>query len=206
MQILREALRLALNTSLSNRQIGQMLGLSYNTVIRYRTLAREKDLPWSAIESMDDTALEHALRTARHRWSSKRLPDWAHVHQEMQLRDVTLQLLWEEYRLANPDDAYAYSQFTQLYRDFVGKLDLTMRQAHRAGECVYVDFAGRTVPWTDPVTGAERQAQVFVGVLGCSNYTFVYAVPSQSVLDWIDAHNRMLAFFGACRRSSCRTI
>lgn len=125
MQILREALRLALNTSLSNRQIGQMLGLSYNTVIRYRTLAREKDLPWSAIESMDDTALEHALRTARHRWSSKRLPDWAHVHQEMQLRDVTLQLLWEEYRLANPDDAYAYSQFTQLYRDFVGKLDLT---------------------------------------------------------------------------------
>lgn len=196
MNKLREAVRLALDTSMSNRQIGRTLGLSHNTIGRYRQRVRERDLGWATIREMDDTEIEALLRSTRFRVETKCMPDWAFVHQEMQQRHVTLQLLWEEYCLANPGCAYGYSQFTHYYREYVGKLDLTMRQNHRAGECVFVDFAGRTVPYYNVLTDEERRAQIFLGVLGCSNHAFVCAVPSQSLACWIEAHNKMFAFFG----------
>jgi transposase len=192
----REALRLILTTSLSNRMIGRSVRLSHNTVNRYRRLVNELPIDWEAVNGLDDTDVEAILKSKRFRVESKHMPDWAGVHREMQYRDVTLQLLWEDYRLANPGNAYAYSQFTHYYRQYVGKLDMAMRQTHRAGECVYVDFAGRTVPYFDPASDEAKQAQVFVGALGCSNYAFVYALRSQSLVDWIEAHNRMYQFFG----------
>jgi len=192
----REALRLIKTTNLSDRQIGRILGMSHNTVKKYRAISLEHDLEWERIKEMDDTEIESFLKSKRSRLQSKYQPDYVYVHQEMHKKHVTLQLLWEEYRLANPENAYSYSQFTYYYREYVGKLDRSMRQTHRAGECVFVDFAGRTVTYYDSDTGEEKTAQIFIGVLGCSNYTFVYAVPSQKLPHWIDAHNRMYQFFG----------
>ncbi|MDH5648560.1 MAG: IS21 family transposase [Gammaproteobacteria bacterium] len=192
----RECLRLIMTTHRTNGEIAKLIGVSTNTVRRYRLIIEKTNLSWTAVNDLDDTAIEFLLKTKRFRIETKHVPDWASVHRELQLPHVTLQLLWEEYRLSFPDNTYSYSQFTHYYRQFVRKLDVTMRQTHRAGECVFVDFAGSTIPYINLETGEELRAQIFVGVLGASNYTFAYAVRSQSTPDWIDAHNRMYRFFG----------
>lgn len=190
----RETLRFILTTHFGNRKIGRCVQLSHNTVGRYREIVGKLPLDWAAIDEMDDAEIEGLLKTKRFRIESKHMPDWAYIHHEMQYPHMTLQLMWEEYSIVNPGNAYAYSQFTHYYREYVGKIDISMRQDHRAGECVFVDFAGRTVPYME--SGEVKRAQVFVGTLGCSNYSFVYAVRSQSLPDWIEAHNRMYQFFG----------
>jgi transposase len=106
----------------------------------------------------------------------------------------TLSQLWEEYRLINPDDAFSYSQFTYHYAKFRKTVDVTMRMTHRPGECVFVDFAGLTIPWKD--NDVERKAHIFVAVSGASNCTYSLACRDQSTESWIDAHNKMFAFFG----------
>jgi len=196
MNIQREVLRHILLSGMSNRMIGRIKGISHNTVKRYRNIVAHRKLDWDAIEEMDDTKIESLLQTKRYRIESKRMPNYGAIHKHLQDPHVTLQLEWEDYCLANPGYAYSYSQFTHYYREYVGKLDITMRQNHRAGEIVFIDFAGRTIPYKDAETGEKRNAQIFVGVLGCSNYTFVCAVPSQSISDFIDAHNRMFLYFG----------
>jgi len=124
-------------------------------------------------------------------------PDWAQIHQEMRRKGVTLFLLWQEYK-ANQPDGFNYSWFCQHFRDWCGRLDAVMRQEHLAGEKCFVDYAGHTMPVTDRHTGEIRQAQIFVGVMGASNYTFAEATWSQSLPDWIGSHVRMLNYFGAC--------
>ena len=121
---------------------------------------------------------------------SRRLPDWSAVHRELRRKGVTLFLLWQEYKAAHPDDGYQYSQFCQRYRQWAGTLDVCMRQEHKAGERLFVDWAGQTVAVTDPTTGAVRQAQIFVAALGASNYTYAEATWTQSLPDWIAAHIR----------------
>ncbi len=195
MNKLRETLRYILTLDMSNRMIGRTLKISHNTVGRYRRLLATLKLNWSDIDIMDDKALMSVLKIERQYVNANCMPDWNAVHREMQQPHVTLQLLWEDYCLANPSYAYSYSQFTHYYRQHVKRLDITMRQSHRAGECVYVDFCGRTVPYFDVPLGEQKKAQIFVAVLGCSNYSFACAVKSQSLPDWIDANNKMLQFF-----------
>ncbi|MEW8228438.1 MAG: IS21 family transposase [Candidatus Thiodiazotropha endolucinida] len=192
----REALRLITTPAMANRMIGRNVSLSHNTIQRYREIVTKAEIGWDSLEGFDDSQISELLRSKKHRVEFKVMPDWTAVHREMQYRGVTLQLLWEEYRLANPENAYGYSQFTHYYREYLNKIDLTMRQSHRAGECTYVDFAGRTVPYFDTESGEEKRAQLFVGVIACSSYPFVYAVKSQSLPHWIEAHNRMYQYFG----------
>jgi transposase len=145
---------------------------------------------------MNDDEIARLVKGNRKYTSLKREPDYIYVHNEMQKKNVTEQLLWEEYCLSDPSSAYGYSSFAAKYRKFKKKLDLSMRQSHYAGYSTYVDFAGTTIPYTDPDTGNKYFAQIFIGVLGCSKYTFGYAVRTQSIRDWIDAHNKMYHFFG----------
>ena len=124
------------------------------------------------------------------------LPDFHEIHKELQSRrGVTLNLLWQEYKEQHPD-GYQYSWFCQHYRAWSARLDVVMRHEHRAGEKLFVDYAGQTREVVDPVTGAIRQAQIFVAVLGASNYTYAEATWSQQIEDWIGSHVRALAFFG----------
>ena len=101
------------------------------------------------------------IRTARP------LPDWSEVHRELRRKSVTLSLLWQEYK--ETPEGLQYSWFCDQCRAWAGKLDLVMRQDHRAGEKLFVDYAGQTVPVVDRETGGVPQAQVFVAVLGASS-------------------------------------
>lgn len=195
MNIYRESLRLILTTPLSNGQIGDLVSRSPNTIKRYRVIAEEKHLEWDEIQEMDDRSVMALLTKCCGYTSKKRLPDWTHIHSQKMMADVTMQLLWEDYCLDGPDDAYGYSSFTELYREYLSKLDISMRQTHQAGKVAFVDFSGRKIPYYPP-GGQKKLAEVFVGVLGSSKYTFAYACDSQKLHDWIDAHNRMMLFFG----------
>jgi transposase len=129
------------------------------------------------------------------------VPDWAIVHRELRRPNVTLALLWEEYRGgAGGQDGFGYSWFCDLYREWAKRLKPTLRQVHTAGERVFVDFSGRTMEVIDGSTGEIRRAEIFVGVLGASSYTFAEAAWTQSLPDWIALHVSMLTFMGGVPR------
>jgi transposase len=123
------------------------------------------------------------------------LPDWNYVTQELRRKGVTLLLLWEEYHARHPT-GYAYSRFCDLYREFTSAADPRMHQDHKAGEKLFVDYAGQTMPVVDTATGEIRQAQIFVATLGASDFTFTEATWSQSLEDWIGSHVRAFAYLG----------
>jgi transposase len=126
-------------------------------------------------------------------------PDWAHLAREIRRPGVNLLILWEEYRQAEPG-GYGYSRFCELYREFERRLTPTMRQSHLAGDKVFVDFSGKKVPIVDPITGEVKEAELFVAVLGASNFTYAEACWTQALPDWIGAHVRMLEFIGGVPR------
>jgi transposase len=142
---------------------------------------------------MNDSELERILFKDVSKALRVPHPEWSTVHQEMKKKGVTLMLLWEEYRASFPH-GYQYSRFCELYRAFKSKLQPTMRQTHKAGEKLFVDFSGLTVPWVNKLTGEVYEAEIFVAVLGASNYTYVEACESQSLACWIEAHVRALEF------------
>ena len=172
MRKIREILRLKWSCGLSHRQIAQSCGVARPTVTEYVQRAEAAGLSWPLPAELDDSALERLLfpALASSRLLPRALPDWAWVHQELKRKGVTLFLLWQEYKAVSPE-GYGYTWFCTHYQAWAQKLDVVMRQEHRAGEKLFVDYAGQTVPVQDPVTGTLRQAQIFVAVLGASSYT-----------------------------------
>lgn len=193
---LKDVARPILTSSLSNRKIAFTTGLSHTTISKYRKIFEDKNYEWPTIQEMSDSEVEAILRGTRKSCVNKVVPDWALIYKEMQKPNMTLQLLWEEYCQENPGAAYGFSSFCYKFVKYKRKLDISMRQSHRAGECVFVDFAGTTIPYLDPDTNEDHDAQIFVGVMGCSNYTFSCAVKSQSIADWVEAHNKMFLYYG----------
>lgn len=198
MRKIREVLRLSLAEGLSNRKVAAASRLPLTTVTRYLSRAAEGGLGWPLPEGMDDSALEARLfqTFALPPTKVRPLPDWETVHRELRRKGMTLMLAWEEYRERVGEGAYEYSQFCLLYRQWQRHLDTVMRQEHRAGEKLFVDFTGDTIPVTDPITGEVRRAEVFVAVLGASNYTYAEALPSQELPYWIAGHVHAFEFFG----------
>lgn len=196
MRRIKEVLRLAA-AGRSQREMAQAVGTARSTVGEYLKRAEGAGLSWPLAPEWDEASLERALFPPPPALpaATRGLPDFAHVHRELKRKGVTLFLLWEEYKGAHPD-GFQYSWFCQHYRAFAGKVDRVMRQSHRAGEALFVDYAGQTVPVVDRSTGEIREAQVFVAVLGASNYTFAEATWSQALPDWIGSHQRAFAFFG----------
>jgi transposase len=128
-------------------------------------------------------------------------PDWSEVHRELRRPDVPLTLLWEEYKAREPD-GFSYSWFCDLYKDWAGRLKPALRQVHVAGEKLFVDYAGRTREVIDPLTGEGRSVQIFVAVLGASNFTYAEATFTQTLPDWIGAHVRAFAYLGGTARQT----
>ena len=194
MRKIREILRLRA-AGKSQHLIALSVGIGQSTVGDCLTRARLAGVSWPTL--LDDEALERALYPPRPAVPSAERgePDWAEVHRELKRKGVTLFLLWEEYKSTHPN-GFQYSWFCQRYRAYAGKLDLVMRQTHRAGETMFVDYAGQTVPVVNRDTGELREAQIFVAALGASSYTFARASWTQSLPDWIDAHCRAFTFFG----------
>ena len=192
---LRPMLRRLWPWAWSRRNIGRSLGLCHNTAGTYLERAAKAGLSWDECQALDDATLEARLfPPAPPAGTPRPLPEWRAVQQEMKRKGVTLQLLWLEYKAAHPE-GYQYTQFATLYRRWKQSLDLVLRQEHKAGEKAFVDYAGQTIPVIDPQTGEIREAQLFVGVLGASNYTYAEATWTQALPDWIASHVRMYAFF-----------
>jgi len=197
MRTIKEILRLKWVCGLSDRLVSRSCSLGRATIAEYVRRAEAAGLSWPLPEGMDDAQLEALLfpiSSPSPSGSSRLLPDWAEVREELKRKGVTLFLLWQEYKEAHPE-GYQYSWFCKRYQAWTGKLDLVMRQDYRAGEKMFVDYAGQTVPLVDRATGEIHQAQIFIAVLGASNYTYAEATWSQSLPDWINSHVRALTFF-----------
>jgi len=198
MRKLREIYRLRFEAGLSQRQIARCVRASATTVGDYIKRFEDAGLTWPLPEDMSEAELEKVLFPSPAPMAAPRpLPSWAEVQKELKShKGVTLKLLWKEYRERHPERGYSRSHYCELYRAWREEIDVTMRQDHLAGEKLFVDYAGVTVPVTDPKTGEIRQAQVFVAVLGASNYTYAEATWTQQLRDWIGSHVRAFAFFG----------
>src|SRR5690349_8917537 len=198
MRKLKEVLRLH-SLGLSQHQIARSCSISQSTVHEYLSAAQAAGVQWPLPENWGDQQIEQSLfpqRPAPAVWRKHLEPDWAQIHQELQThKDLTLQLVWQEQRESNPE-GYGYSRFCELYRRWLKKLDLVLRQEHRAGEKMFVDYAGATIPIHDPEGGEVHAAAVFVAVLGASSYTFAEATSGQDLRNWIGSHMRAFEFFG----------
>ncbi len=196
MRKIKEVLRLH-SLGLAQRQIARSCSLGQSTVSEYLKAAETARLQWPEVADWDEGRLAAALLprpTARAKPGRQPEPDFASIHTELQQhKHLTLALVWEEYRAQNPD-GYRYSRFCELYQRWRRKQEVALRQEHRAGEKLFVDYAGPTIPVQNPTTGEIREAQLFVSVLGASNYTYAEATWTQGLGDWISAHIRAFEF------------
>ena len=195
MRKIHVVLRLHFDKGLSYRAIGRACKISKNSVKSYLLRFEEAGLSWPLPQNMDDYKLERLLFKPQSHEKNRPMLDLTYIHQELARRGVTLQLLWKEYKQQHPD-GYTYSHFCEIYRNFTRKLNLSMRQYHKAGEKMFVDFAGQTMHIINPETGELKEVQIFVAVLGASNYTYVEAVSSQELNNWLICHCHALRFFG----------
>ena len=195
MRKIREVLRLR-HAGLSVRAIARACSIGRETVREYAVRALEAGLSWPLPESLDDETLEMRLfPSIRIPPENKQIPDWATVHKELSKKGMTRRLIWQEHKEDDPD-FYSYSQFCEHYRRWGKQLHPMMRVPHKAGEKLYVDFAGLTMIYTDPSSGEERKAQIFVATWGASSYTYAEAFPSQTLTSWISGHVNAFDYFG----------
>lgn len=197
MRKIKEILRLKNEVGLSDRQVGCSLNISHSTVREYQKRAERAGISWPLAEEMGEDELRSKLFPKKDKDGNKRKqPDWPRVEKELHRPGVTRMLLWQEYIDAYPE-GYGYSQFCELYRQWSKAQEKpVMRVPKKAGEEVQVDYAGQTINVIDPQTGELVEAQVFVGVLGASGLIYAEAHWSQSLPNWVQAHVRMLEFFG----------
>ena len=200
MRNIKECLRLKFEGGLSHEKIARALQLSKGVVSKYVTAAAETGMEWPALAVLDEVALAAALlptARVRHTRGERVLPDLITIHRELRRKGVTLQLLWEEYVAAHPEQpTYRYTQFVEHYRRYASTLKRSMRQQHRAGEKLFIDYAGPTLPVIDPATGEISRAHIFVAALGASNYTYACATPGEAQVDWLTALGQAFSYFG----------
>jgi len=188
MRQLRQMLRLH-HDGVSAREIGRTLGVARSTIQDNLVRARKAGIGWPLPAEWSDVVLEQRLFArsgVKPGQRRRREPDWTALARELKRPGVNLMVLWEEYRLLHPD-GYGYSRFCDLHREFERRLSPVMRQHHVAGDKVFVDYSGKKIAIVNPATGEVREAEIFVAVLGASNYTYAEATWTQTLPDWIEA-------------------
>ncbi len=189
-----EILRLKYEIGLSHRQIAKSCRVSPSTVSEYVTRAKAAGLSWPLPEGMTPEQLEARLYPEKvEAEQTIPVPDWVYINKELKRKGVTRSLLWIEYRQDHPD-GYSYSRFCCHFREWKRQLDPVMRQNHKAGEKLFVDYAGQTVQVIDPETGELREVQIFVATLGASNYTYAEAQWAQDLPNWVGGHVRAIDY------------
>lgn len=198
MRKLKEILRLKYQSKLTNRKIGTSLSISPGTVSAYINRAKLMGIiDWPLPEQWDDLTLnQHFLKTKNTPKIAMPLPDLSEFNHQLKKKYVTKQLLWQEYVERNIEHHYSYSQLCRIYKEWISRQQPSMRQTHLYGDKLFIDYCGPTIPIVNPDTGEYRGAQVFVAVMGGSNYTFAEATLSQQLEDWVMSHSRALQFFG----------
>ena len=197
MRNIKEVLRLKFAKKRSAREISNSCVIGRSTVSDYIKRAKDAGLSWPLPADLDDTALENLLFPPKSNPDppKRQMPSMEYLYKEKKKKSVTLQLLWHEYKEENPE-GYQYSQFCELYGNWATKLDVSLRQNHKAGEKLFIDYAGQTVPVIDASTGEIKAAQIFIATFGASNYTFAEATASQDLPSWINSHVHAFEFFG----------
>jgi transposase len=201
MRHIEEILRLKHQNQLSIREIARSCGLPTSTVGDYLKRAEAAGMGWPLPEGQNEKELLGQLLThpPEEAGGCRALPDWPGLHQELSRKGVTLLLLWQEYRQAQPE-GYGYSRFCELYQRWADTLDPVLRQVHEPGEKMFVDWAGQTIPLHNALDGSLSAAHLFVAVLGASNKTYVEAFANEQLSAWITAHCHAWSFFqGVCR-------
>lgn len=200
MRKLKEVLRLRFGAQLSFPQIAASLKMSAGAAHKIIKSAEAAGLNWDLVAALEDAEVEKIIygHLAGVAESAFEELDYSTIYQELKRKGVSLRLLWEEYQAVYGERAYSYTQYCYHYQQWKAKLKLSMRQQHRAGEKLFVDYSGQTMPIIDPATGEMRQAQIFVAVLGASNYTFAEATWTQSLPDWISSHRRAFEYLQGC--------
>ena len=198
MRRIKEVLRLRYGLGLGQRQIARSCSIGQSTVYDYLKRAEAAGLRWPLPEDWDDERLERSLFVYdehQRRQPQHPQPDFASIQDQLkQHSNLTLALVWEEYRQVQPD-GYRYSRFCELYQRWRRKQEVVLRQEHKAGEKLFVDWAGDTVPIYDPRGGPTQQAHLFVAVLGASSYTYAEATCDEQLASWIGAHVRAFEFY-----------
>ncbi|MGC1441098.1 MAG: IS21 family transposase [Burkholderiaceae bacterium] len=198
MRKIKTVLRLHFENKLSRRTIADTQKIGYGTVDNYLRRAQAAGLSWPLPAHVGERELGQLLfpsqpANCRDGFSE---PDFFYVQNELKLVGMTKLLAWEEYRQSHPEDGYSYSQFCHRFNQWLGQQKRSMRQVHVAGEKCFVDYCGPTVAIVNGDTGEVRGAQIFVAVLGASNYTFAHASLTQTQADWIGSHVKAFEFFG----------
>ena len=192
MRKIRDVRRLKLEAKLSHQQIAAALDISKGVVTKYVALAKAANLDWAQIQLLDDTALHNRLLAIPQRISAFVQPDYGRIHQELRRKGMTLMLLWQEHVEQHSEHStYRYTQFCERYRRYAKSLKRSMRQTHRAGEKLFIDYAGPTIGLAD-----GSRANIFVAALGASSYTFACATERQTMADWLGATAQALRFIG----------
>lgn len=191
-RMIKDVLRLKLQAQLSHEAIARSLAVSIGVVSKYIGLARASGLDWQSVAALDEAELERRLLGRTRQEAQAVVPDFAAMHLELRRKGVTLTLLWEEYRAANAGQrVWGYTQFCEHYKAYAKTLRRSMRQQHRAGEKLFVDFAGPTLALAD-----GGRAQVFVAALGASSYTFACVTADQTMRSWLGSIGRTLRYIG----------
>lgn len=194
MRKIREALRLR-HLGLSIREVARGVGASVGVVQKVCARAAAAGLSWADAEAMDEAALEVRLYGAPPKPGDDRpRPDPVEMHRELRRPGVTLELLHLEYLERHPS-GLRYTAFCDTYRRWQATRGLVMRQVHKAGEKCFVDYSGKLPSYIDPSTGERVAVELFVAVLGASNFTYVEATATQQVPDFIASHARAYAYF-----------
>jgi transposase len=201
MRQIQEVLRLKHQNKLSIREIARSCGLPASTVGDYLQRAKAAGLSWPLPEGQGEPELLQRLivRPVVVPAAGPARPDWPAIHKELGRQSVTLLLLWQEYRRAQPE-GYGYSRFCQLYQSWAGTLDPVLRQVHLPGEKMFVDWAGQTMPLHNDQDGRVSAAHLFVAVLGASNKTYAEVFENEQLAAWIRAHCHAFAFFQGVAR------
>tara|TARA_R110002153_G_scaffold172540_1_gene325403 strand:- start:749 stop:2305 length:1557 start_codon:yes stop_codon:yes gene_type:complete len=201
MRKVKDVLRLKFEAGLSHRDIGKCLNLGPATVSEVLTRFKSSDLSWPLPDDYSDKQLENTLYTTAAAKRNKRLPDFIQMREELKRKGMTKLLLWQEYCSSDTDTAYGYTQYCEHYQLWLKKQKRSMRQHHIAGDKLFIDYCGPTVPIIDPDTGEiSYNAQIFVATLGATNYTYIEAGRSQKQEDWIMAHVRAFNYIGGVPR------
>lgn len=197
MRKISEVFRQKFELQRSNRDIARSLNISASTVSDYLRRAKAAGLHWPFAEGLTEQCIYDMLFLpvkTKSRSLNRQYPDWEQVHKELHKKGVTLQLLWREYR-ENNSQGLGYSQFCKHYQRYVKTINPVMRQKHKAGEKIFVDYAGMTMPWIDLLTGEVFEAEIFVGCLGASQFIYTEATATQQFQDWIQSHIHMFEYF-----------
>ena len=199
MRQIREVLRQKWVLGRPHREVAESLRIGLGTVCLVLEKAKQAGLDWPTVQTLTEETLEARLYTRPHvavpERATRPWPDGAYIHRERRKAGVTLELLHLEYLEQHPD-GYRYTQYCEIYRRWLKHRGLSMRQIHRPGEKLFVDYSGKKPTIIDPTTGEVIEVELFVAVLGASNYTYAEATRTEQVPDWIGSHERAFAFFG----------